>query len=50
VSSPGLSGYKPLRLETYAFAQDADPSNRRIKLQVLKVRLLDARGNLLAEM
>lgn len=45
-----LSSYKPLRLETYAYAQDADPSNRRIKLQVLKVRLLDARGTVLAEM
>ncbi|XYJ10889.1 hypothetical protein ACSUZJ_02595 [Telluria sp. B2] len=45
-----LSSYKPLRLETYAFAQDADPSKRRIKLQVMKVRLLDARGNVLAEM
>jgi len=45
-----LSSYKPLRLETYAYAQDADPSNRRIKLQVMKVRLLDARGTVLAEM
>jgi len=45
-----LSAYKPLRLETYAYVQDADPSKRRIKLQVMKVRLLDARGTVLAEM
>lgn len=45
-----LSKYTDLRLQTYAFVQDADPSQRRIKLQVLKVRLLDPSGSVLAEL
>jgi len=45
-----LSKYTQLRLQTYAFAQDADPSHRRVKLQVMKVRLLDPAGDVLAEL
>lgn len=44
-----LSKYAQLRLQTYAYVQDADPSNRRVKLQVMKVRLLDPAGEVLAE-
>ena len=45
-----LSKYTQLRLQTYAYVQDADPSQRRIKLQVMKVRLLDPSGEVLAEL
>lgn len=44
-----LSKYTPLRMEVYAYAQDADPSNRRVKLQVLKVKLYGPGNALLAE-
>jgi hypothetical protein len=44
-----LSKYAQLRMEVYAFAQDADPSNRRVKLQVMKVRLYSPSNELLAE-
>ncbi|WP_374581361.1 DUF4852 domain-containing protein [Pseudoduganella sp.] len=44
-----LSKYAQLRLQTYAYVQDADPSNRRLKLQVMKVRLLDPAGEVLVE-
>ncbi|TXG01941.1 DUF4852 domain-containing protein [Massilia arenae] len=45
-----LSKYAQLRMQTYAFVQDVDPSNRRVKLQVMKVRLLDPSGELLTEL
>jgi hypothetical protein len=38
-----------MRMEIYAFAQDADPSNRRVKLQVMKVRQYSPANELLAE-
>jgi hypothetical protein len=44
-----LSKYTPLRLEVYAYAQDADPSTRRVKLQVMKLRLYGPGNELLAE-
>jgi hypothetical protein len=44
-----LSKYTQLRLEVYGFAQDADPSSRRVKLQVMKVRLYNPGNELLAE-
>jgi len=44
-----LSKYAQLRMEVYGFAQDADPSNRRVKLQVMKVRLYSPSNELLAE-
>lgn len=44
-----LSKYTPLRTETYVYAQDADPSNQRVKLEILKFRLLSPSGELLAE-
>lgn len=34
-----------MKLVFYAFAQDADPSNHEIKSQIVKVKLLDGRGN-----
>lgn len=45
-----LSNHTNLRLQTYAFAQDADPGERRVRLQVMKVRLLGPGGEVLAEM
>lgn len=45
-----LSKYAQLRMQTYAFVQDVDPSNRRVKLQVMKVRLLDPSGEVLTEL
>jgi len=45
-----LSNYTNLRLQTYAFAQDADPGERRVRLQVMKVRLVGPGGEVLAEM
>ncbi|WP_348698395.1 hypothetical protein [Duganella fentianensis] len=45
-----LSKYANLRMEVYCFAQDADPSARRVKLQVMKVRLFSPSNQLLAEM
>lgn len=44
-----LSKYTQLRMEVYGYAQDADPSNRRVKLQVMKVRLYSPGNELLAE-
>lgn len=44
-----LSKYTPLRTETYAYAQDADPSNQRVKLEIMKFRLLSPSGEVLAE-
>lgn len=44
-----VSQNAPLRMEVYAFAQDADPSNQRVKLQVMKVRILSASNELLGE-
>lgn len=45
-----LSKYAQLRVQTYAFVQDVDPSNRRVKLQIMKVRLLDPSGEMLTEL
>jgi len=45
-----LSKYANLRLKVYAYAQDADPGERRVQLQVMKVRLLAPSGEVLAEM
>lgn len=44
-----LSKYARLRVQTYLFAQDADPSNRRVKLEIMKYRLLSPTGEVLAE-
>lgn len=44
-----LSKYTELRVQVYAFAQDADPSNRRVKLEIMKYRLLSPSGEVLAE-
>lgn len=44
-----LSKYTNLRTQVYVFAQDADPSNRRVKLEVMKYRLLSPSGEVLAE-
>ncbi len=44
-----LSKYTALRTETYVYAQDADPSNSRVKLEILKFRVFSPTGELLAE-
>ena len=44
-----LSKYTALRTETYVYAQDADPSNSRVKLEIMKFRLLSPTGEVLAE-
>lgn len=44
-----LSKYTPLRTETYVYAQDADPSNTRVKLEIMKFRLISPTGEVLAE-
>lgn len=44
-----LSKYTSLRVQIYLFAQDADPSNRRVKLEIMKYRLLSPTGEVLAE-
>jgi hypothetical protein len=36
-------------MEVYAYAQDADPSNNRVKLEIMKVRLYGPGNELLAE-
>ena len=40
--------YEPLRLVVYCFTQDADVSNKTIKAEIVKVELIDKRGNVLA--
>jgi len=45
-----LAKYAQLRMEIYGYAQDADPSARRVKLQIMKVRLYSPSNELLAEM
>ncbi len=37
--------YPRMRLVFYVYAQDVDPSNLQVKTQIVKVKLLDARGN-----
>jgi hypothetical protein len=44
-----LSKYTALRTEIYVYAQDADPSNSRVKLEILKFRVFSPTGELLAE-
>ncbi len=44
------SKYARLKLRIYAFAQDADPNDHRVKLQILKCQLYGPQGELLAEM
>jgi hypothetical protein len=44
-----LSKGEELKLEIYSFAQDADPSNHQVKLQIMKVRLLSPTGEALVE-
>ena len=44
-----LSKHDRLRMEVYAYAQDADPSNNRVKLEVMKMRLYGPGNELLAE-
>jgi hypothetical protein len=44
-----LSKTDKLRMEVYAYAQDADPSNNRVKLEIMKVRLYGPGNELLAE-
>lgn len=44
-----LSKYTDLRTETYVYAQDGDPSNSRVKLEIMKFRLLSPTGEVLAE-
>jgi len=44
-----LSKGTNLREQIYVFAQDADPSNRRVKLEIMKYRLLSPSGEVLAE-
>lgn len=41
-------GYHSLKLMVYFFLQDADPSNKSIQAEILKVTLLDKKGNVLA--
>jgi len=36
-------------LEVYAYAQDADPNSKRVKLEVMKMRLYGPGNELLAE-
>lgn len=38
-----------LRMEIYAYAQDADPNSKRVKLEVMKMRLYGPGNELLAE-
>lgn len=38
-----------LRMEIYAYAQDADPNSQRVKLEVMKMRLYGPGNELLAE-
>lgn len=45
-----LAKFAPLRMEVYSFAQDADPSQRAVKLEVMKIRLYSPTNELLAEM
>jgi len=42
-----ITKYQSMKLVFYAYAQDADPSNHQIKSQIVKVQLLDGRGNIL---
>lgn len=44
-----LSKSTGLREQIYVFAQDADPSNRQVKLEIMKYRLLSPSGEVLAE-
>lgn len=40
-----IDKYPPMKLVFYVFTQDADPNNRQIKCQIVKVKLLDHQGN-----
>lgn len=42
------SKYEPLRFVVYAYAQQADITNKVVKAQIVKVALLDRKGNVLA--
>lgn len=44
-----LSKHDRLRMEVFAYAQDADPSSNRVKLEVMKMRLYGPGNELLAE-
>lgn len=44
-----LSRNDKLRMEIYAFAQDADPNSKRVKLEIMKMRLYGPGNELLAE-
>ncbi|MEX5745175.1 DUF4852 domain-containing protein [Massilia sp. X63] len=44
-----LSKNDKLRMEVYAYAQDADPSSNRVKLEIMKMRLYGPGNELLAE-
>ncbi|CAB3961705.1 MULTISPECIES: hypothetical protein [Burkholderia] len=44
------SHYKPITARVYAYAQDIDPANNQVKLQMLHVQLLDGGGHVLAAM
>ena len=38
----------PMNLVVYCFMQDADPSNKSIKAEIVKVSLVDKKGDVLA--
>lgn len=40
--------YEALELVAYCFFQDADPSNRSVKAEIVKVALVDKKGNVIA--
>lgn len=42
------SKYQPLQLVVYCFTQGADLSNKSIKAEIVKIALLDQKGNILA--
>lgn len=42
------SKYEPLHLVIYSYAQEADMSNKSIKSEIVKIALLDRKGNVLA--
>lgn len=43
------SSYQELELVVYCFAQEADPSSRTVKAEIVKVVLRDKKGNVLAQ-